>query len=80
MFALYVCVVLYVTLRMVKSLQRLPEPLVRLLDIHVQFSRLLLAQFLARFHLVQCNEPLNNLASIFKVLVCYFVHGLYDVR
>lgn len=59
--------------------ERPSESLVCLLDIHVQLSRLLLTQLLRSLHLVERNQPLDNLASVVKVLVRDLVDGLDDV-
>src|SRR5699024_3748355 len=51
------------------SRQGPPEPLVRLLNVHLELARLLLAQLLSGAHLVEGDEPLDNLAAAVKVLV-----------
>lgn len=61
------------------SRQGASKTLVCLLNIQLQLSRLRLAQLLGGFHLIQRNQPLYNLASVFKVLVGYSVYRLDDI-
>ena len=62
------------------SRQCSPEPLICLLDVHLQLPRLLVAQLLRGPHLVQRDEPLHYLAPAVKVLVRDLVDRLDDVR
>ena len=55
------------------------KPVVGALHIESQFARLLLAQFLRRPHLVQRDEPLDDLAAVFEVTVRDFVDALDHV-
>ena len=61
------------------SRQRPPEPLIRLLYVQLQLPRLLVAQLLGGAHLVERDEPLDDLAAVVKVLVGDLVDGLDDV-
>ena len=55
------------------------EAVVSLLHIESQIMRLIFVQLRAALHLVERNEPLYDLATMVKVLVCNFVDGLYDI-
>lgn len=55
------------------------EPQIRCVDIGLQFSSLVLAQLLCRFHLIQSDQPLNDLASIFEIPVRHLVDALDNV-
>ena len=55
------------------------ESVVGLLHIKGQVSRLIVTQLLARLHLVECDQPLDNLTTMLKVLVSHLVHRLDDI-
>ncbi len=56
------------------------ESIVRLLHVKCQVSCLVITQLLARLHLVECDQPLNDLSAVLKVLVSHLVDRLYDIR
>jgi hypothetical protein len=55
------------------------ETFVRLVHIKSELSNLLWAKLFRCPHLIQRDQPLNDLASIVKILVCDFVDGLDNI-
>jgi len=55
------------------------ETIVRLVHIKSEFSDLFWAKLFRCPHLIQCDQPLNDLSSIGEILVCDFVDGLDNI-
>ena len=55
------------------------ETIVRLIHIKGEFSNLFWAKLFRCPHLIQRDQPLNDLASIGEILVCDFVDGLNNI-
>lgn len=52
------------------------ETLIGLLDIKGKFPRLILAEFFSRPHLIERDQPLDDLATILKFSVRHFIDRL----
>lgn len=56
------------------------EPLVGLLNIESKFPRLIITELFSCPHLIQRDQPLNDLATVLKLSICHFVDRLNDFR
>lgn len=63
----------------VRSLQCGLEALVRSVQVKLHVSGLFWAQFFSSSHLIQSDEPLHDLAFIFKVSISDLVDRLYRI-
>lgn len=59
---------------LVQSVQSRLEALIGLLNVKSQLPSLLLAQLFCGSHLVQCYQPLDDLAAVLKLAVGHLVH------
>ena len=54
------------------------ESIVRLLHIKSELPSFFFAQFFCCPHLIQCDQPLDDLASVIKISICNLINRLDD--
>ena len=56
------------------------EAIVSLVHIKLELTRLFLIEFLGCSHLIQGDQPLNDLALVLKLLICDLIDRLDDLH